>query len=147
MARFKDRAGRDMLLAMTHEEIMADMAERFISSYRQLPTMLYQIQTKFRDEPRPRAGIIRVREFTMKDAYTFDRDQAGLDAYYPHFYQAYYNIFNRCDLDVIAVGADVGMMGGSHGPRVHGPHPHRRGHACPLRQLRLQRQPPDRRLP
>jgi prolyl-tRNA synthetase len=113
LARFKDRAGRDMVLAMTHEEVMADLAQRYISSYRQLPTMLYQIQTKFRDEPRPRAGLIRVREFTMKDAYTFDRDEAGLDAYYPHFYQAYYNIFNRCDLDTIAVGADVGMMGGS----------------------------------
>lgn len=113
MARLKDRAGRDMCLGMTHEEIMADLAQRFISSYRQLPTMLYQIQTKFRDEPRPRAGIIRVREFTMKDAYTFDRDQAGLDAYYPHFYQAYYNIFHRCDLDVVAVASDTGMMGGS----------------------------------
>lgn len=113
MARFKDRAGRDMCLGMTHEEIMADLAHKFISSYRQLPAMLYQIQTKFRDEPRPRAGLIRVREFTMKDAYTFDRDAAGLDAYYPHFYQAYFNIFHRCDLDVVAVASDTGMMGGS----------------------------------
>ena len=112
MARLKDRAGRDMCLAMTHEEVMADLAKQFIRSYRQLPAMLYQIQTKFRDEPRPRAGLIRVREFTMKDAYTFDRDFAGLDAYYPRFYQAYFNIFNRCDLDVVAVKSDTGMMGG-----------------------------------
>ena len=113
MARLKDRAGRDLCLGMTHEEVMADLAKKFISSYRQLPTMLYQIQTKFRDEPRPRAGLIRVREFTMKDAYTFDRDMAGLDAYYPHFYQAYFNIFHRCDLDVVAVASDSGMMGGT----------------------------------
>ena len=92
MARLKDRNGRDMCLGMTHEEIMAELAAKFISSYRQLPVMLYQIQTKFRDEPRPRAGLIRVREFTMKDAYTFDRDEAGIDAYYPKLYQAYFNI-------------------------------------------------------
>jgi prolyl-tRNA synthetase len=113
MARLKDRNGRDMCLGMTHEEIMAELASKFISSYRQLPVMLYQIQTKFRDEPRPRAGLIRVREFTMKDAYTFDRDEAGIDAYYPKLYQAYFNIFDRCDLDTIAVASDTGMMGGS----------------------------------
>ncbi len=112
MARFKDRNDRDMVLGMTHEEIMADLAKKFIKSYRQLPTMLYQIQTKFRDEPRPRAGLLRVREFTMKDAYTFDRDEAGIDAYYPHFYQAYFNIFRRCGVDVVAVKSDTGMMGG-----------------------------------
>ena len=95
MARFKDRKGADMCLGMTHEELMADLARQIVSSYRQLPFMLYQIQTKFRDEPRPRAGVIRVREFTMKDAYTFDRDFAGLDAVYPKFYQAYFNIFRR----------------------------------------------------
>ncbi|MFN3332543.1 MAG: proline--tRNA ligase [Caldilinea sp.] len=112
MARFKDRNDRDMVLGMTHEEIMADLAKKYIKSYRQLPTMLYQIQTKFRDEPRPRAGLLRVREFTMKDAYTFDRDEAGIDAYYPHFYQAYFNIFHRCGIDVVAVKSDTGMMGG-----------------------------------
>ena len=85
-----------------------------MSSYRQLPFVLYQIQTKFRDEPRPRAGMIRVREFTMKDAYSFDRDFAGLDAFYPKVYQAYFNIFRRCGLDdVIAVESDTGMMGGT----------------------------------
>ncbi|MCB0051182.1 MAG: proline--tRNA ligase, partial [Caldilinea sp.] len=99
-------------LGMTHEEIMADLAKKFVKSYRQLPMMLYQIQTKFRDEPRPRAGLLRVREFTMKDAYTFDRDEAGIDAYYPHFYQAYFNIFRRCGVDVVAVKSDTGMMGG-----------------------------------
>jgi prolyl-tRNA synthetase len=113
MARLKDRNGRDMCLGMTHEELMADMAAQIVNSYRQLPFVLYQIQTKFRDEPRPRAGTIRVREFTMKDAYSFDRDEAGLNAFYPHIYQAYFNIFRRCGMDVIAVQSDVGMMGGS----------------------------------
>lgn len=113
MARFKDRNGRDYCLGMTHEEVMADLASAVVSSYRKLPFILYQIQTKFRDEPRPRAGAIRVREFTMKDAYSFDRDQAGLDAVYPKFYQAYFNIFRRCGLEVVAVESDTGMMGGS----------------------------------
>lgn len=113
MARLKDRNGRDLCLGMTHEELMADLAEQLVSSYRQLPFMLYQIQTKFRDEPRPRAGTIRVREFTMKDAYTFDLDFAGLDAIYPRIYQAYFNIFHRCGLDVVAVKSDTGMMGGT----------------------------------
>ncbi|MCC6453718.1 MAG: proline--tRNA ligase [Caldilineaceae bacterium] len=113
MARLKDRNDREYCLGMTHEEIMADMVSRVVNSYRQLPFILYQIQTKFRDEPRPRAGAIRMREFTMKDAYTFDRDFAGLDAVYPLFYQAYFNIFRRCGLDVIAVESDTGMMGGT----------------------------------
>lgn len=113
LARLKDRAGRDMVLGMTHEEVITELARGIISSYRQLPTMLYQIQTKFRDEPRPRGGLIRVREFTMKDAYSFDRDQAGLDAYYPRMYQAYFNIFRRAGLEVIAVESDTGMMGGT----------------------------------
>lgn len=112
MARLKDRNGRDLCLGMTHEELMADIAQWAVSSYRQLPFVLYQIQTKFRDEPRPRAGIIRVREFTMKDAYSFDRDDAGLDAFYPRIYQAYFNIFRRAGMEVIAVASDVGMMGG-----------------------------------
>jgi prolyl-tRNA synthetase len=113
MARLKDRNDRDYCLGMTHEEIMADLVSRVVNSYRQLPFILYQIQTKFRDEPRPRAGAIRVREFTMKDAYSFDRDFAGLDVVYPKFYQAYFNIFRRCGLDVIAVESDTGMMGGT----------------------------------
>jgi prolyl-tRNA synthetase len=113
MARLKDRNGRDLCLGMTHEELMADLARQTISSYRQLPFVLYQIQTKFRDEPRPRAGLIRMREFTMKDAYSFDLDFAGLDAFYPKIYQSYFNIFHRCGLDVIAVKSDTGMMGGT----------------------------------
>jgi prolyl-tRNA synthetase len=113
MARLKDRNGRDYCLGMTHEEVMAELAQTVVSSYRQLPFVLYQIQTKFRDEPRPRAGTIRVREFTMKDAYSFDRDYAGLDAFYPRIYQSYFNIFRRCGLEVLAVESDTGMMGGT----------------------------------
>lgn len=113
LARLKDRAGRDMVLGMTHEEVITEMAGGVINSYRQLPQMLYQIQTKFRDEPRPRGGLIRVREFTMKDGYSFHTDFADLDAYYPHVYQAYFNIFRRAGLEVIAVESDTGMMGGT----------------------------------
>ncbi|HKB30751.1 MAG TPA: aminoacyl--tRNA ligase-related protein, partial [Streptosporangiaceae bacterium] len=113
LARFKDRRGRDMVLAMTHEEVVAELCKGEINSYRDLPRLVYHIQTKFRDDPRPRAGLIRVREFTMKDAYSLDVDEAGLDAQYRAQYQAYFNIFNRCALPVVAVGSDVGMMGGS----------------------------------
>ena len=111
MARFKDRKGRDMVLAMTHEEVVADLCKTEIRSYRQLPQLVYHIQTKFRDDPRPRAGLIRVREFTMKDSYSLDLDEAGLDVQYRAHYQAYFNIFNRCAVPSIAVGSDVGMMG------------------------------------
>jgi prolyl-tRNA synthetase len=113
LTRFHDRRGRDMVLAMTHEEVIAELCQSEISSYRDLPRLVYQIQTKFRDDPRPRAGLIRVREFIMKDAYTLDADEAGLDAQYRALYQAYFNVFGRCGLPVIAVGSDVGMMGGS----------------------------------
>lgn len=113
MARFQDRAERDMVLGMTHEEVVGDLVRREIRSYRQLPQLIYQIQTKFRYEPRPRAGLIRVREFTMKDSYSLDLDYAGLDEQYRKHYQAYFNIYRRCGLPVIAVGSDVGMMGGS----------------------------------
>lgn len=113
MARFKDRKERDMVLAMTHEEVVVDLCKTEIRSHRQLPQLIYHIQTKFRDDPRPRAGLIRVREFTMKDSYSLDRDEAGLDEQYRKHYQAYFNIFNLCDLATIAVGSDVGMMGGS----------------------------------
>lgn len=113
MGRFYDRSGRDMLLAMTHEEAAADLARREIRSYKQLPLLIYHIQTKWRDEPRPRGGLVRVREFTMKDSYSFDVDNDGLDRQYQAHYQAYFNIFHRCGLPVITVGSDVGMMGGS----------------------------------
>lgn len=112
MGRFKDRNGRDMALAMTHEEAVGDLVRREIRSYRQLPALIYHLQTKFRDDPRPRAGLIRVREFTMKDSYSLDADWEGLDRQYRAHYQAYFNIFHRCGLPVIAVKSDVGMMGG-----------------------------------
>lgn len=112
MGRFVDRVGRDMVLAMTHEEVVADLVRKDIHSYKQLPQLIYHIQTKWRDDPRPRAGLIRVREFTMKDSYSLDADWEGLDKQYRAHYQAYFNIFNRCGLDTIAVKADVGMMGG-----------------------------------
>lgn len=113
LARLTDRAGRELVLAMTHEEVITELAGGVINSYRQLPVMLYQIQTKFRDEPRPRGGLIRVREFTMKDGYSFHSDIASLDEYYPLVYQAYFNIFGRAGLEVIAVESDTGMMGGT----------------------------------
>ncbi|HRN50390.1 MAG TPA: proline--tRNA ligase [Anaerolineales bacterium] len=113
MSRFKDRKEHDMVLAMTHEEVVADLARREVQSYKQLPMLVYHIQTKWRDDPRPRAGLIRVREFTMKDSYSLDADEAGLDVQYRAHYQAYFNIFRRAGLPVISVGADVGMMGGS----------------------------------
>jgi len=113
LARFKDRRDREMVLAMTHEEVVASLAAGEISSYRQLPKLVFQIQIKWRDDPRPRAGMIRAREFTMKDSYSLDLDEAGLDTQYKAHYEAYFKIFARCGLPVIAVGADVGMMGGS----------------------------------
>ncbi len=112
MGRFQDRAGRDMVLAMTHEEVVGDLVRKEIRSYRQLPALIYHIQTKWRDEPRPRAGLIRVREFTMKDSYSLDADWEGLDRQYRAHYTAYFRIFNRCGLPVIAVKSDTGMMGG-----------------------------------
>ncbi len=112
MGRFHDKNDRDMVLAMTHEEVVADLVRSEVHSYKQLPRLLYHIQTKWRDDPRPRAGLIRVREFTMKDSYSLDADWAGLDAQYEAHYQAYLRIFCRCGLPVVAVRSDVGMMGG-----------------------------------
>ncbi len=112
MARFTDRNDHDMVLAMTHEEVVADLVRREVQSYKDLPRLVYQIQTKFRDEPRPRAGLIRVREFTMKDGYSLDTGWEGLETQYRANYQAYFNIYHRCGLEAIAVKADSGMMGG-----------------------------------
>lgn len=112
MGRFIDKNDRDMVLAMTHEEVIADLVRKEINSYRQLPKLVYHIQTKWRDDPRPRGGLIRVREFTMKDSYSLDADWEGLDEQYRAHYQAYFDIFHRCGLPVIAVKSDVGMMGG-----------------------------------
>jgi prolyl-tRNA synthetase len=113
LVRLSDRRNREMVLAMTHEEIVAGLAASEVDSYQRLPRLVYQIQTKFRDDPRPRAGLIRAREFTMKDAYSLDRDERGLDRQYSTLYRAYFQIFARCGLPAIAVGADVGIMGGS----------------------------------
>jgi prolyl-tRNA synthetase len=112
MLRFKDRGGRDMCLAMTHEETIVHLVRGDVQSYRQLPILLYQLQTKFRDEPRPRGGLIRTREFTMKDGYSFHEDEASLDEWYPLLYEAYERIFARCGLDYVVVESDPGMMGG-----------------------------------
>jgi len=113
MTRFKDRNGRDMVLAMTHEEVVGLLLADVVKSYRQLPVMLYHFQTKWRDEPRARAGLIRVREFVMKDAYSCDADQAGLDVSYQAQYDAYVRTFERLGLETVAVASDVGIMGGS----------------------------------
>lgn len=113
MFRLKDRFGRDLCLGMTHEEIMTYIARGELRSYKQLPQIWYQIQTKFRDEPRPKSGLLRVRQFTMKDSYSFDIDAAGLDAAYDKHHDAYCKIFTRCGLKFIAVEADSGAMGGS----------------------------------
>ncbi|MCK5844249.1 MAG: hypothetical protein KAG97_06035 [Victivallales bacterium] len=98
LLRFQDRNDKDMLLAMTHEEAVVHLIRTEVNSYKQLPVMVYQIQTKYRDEARPRAGMIRVREFTMKDAYSFHADQKSLDAYYERVLQAYERIFERAGL-------------------------------------------------
>jgi prolyl-tRNA synthetase len=113
LARFRDRRNRDMVLAMTHEEIVTFLSRSEIGSYRQLPRLVYQLQTKFRDDARPRAGLIRVREFIMKDAYSFDMDESGLDQQYREQYRAYHTVFRRCGVPIRAVLSDVGMMGGS----------------------------------
>jgi prolyl-tRNA synthetase len=107
-----DRRERKLTLGPTHEEVVASLAARYVQSYRDLPQMLYQIQVKFRDEPRPRGGLIRVREFLMKDAYSLDADEAGLDIAYDNIYRAYRNIYDRCGLDVMVVEADSSTMGG-----------------------------------
>ena len=114
MVRFKDRSGRDMVLGMTHEEAAVHFARDAVNSYQQLPFMIYQIQTKFRDEARCRGGLIRVREFTMKDAYSFHMDNADLEKYYYRVYDAYTRIFDRIGMKrVVAVKSDSGMMGGN----------------------------------
>jgi prolyl-tRNA synthetase len=113
MFRLKDRFGRDLCLGMTHEEIMTVTARGELRSYKQLPQIWYQIQTKFRDEPRPKSGLLRVRQFIMKDSYSFDMDAEGLDVSYNKHYEAYRRIFARCGLNVIPVEAHSGSMGGS----------------------------------
>jgi prolyl-tRNA synthetase len=113
LTRFKDRNGRDMVLAMTHEEVVGILLADVVKSYRQLPMQVYHFQTKWRDEPRARGGLIRVREFVMKDAYSCDRDKAGLDVSYEAQYGAYVRTFERLGLETVAVSSDVGIMGGT----------------------------------
>ena len=113
MFRLKDRFGRDLCLGMTHEEVMTSVARGELRSYKQLPQLWYQIQVKFRDEPRPKSGLLRTRQFTMKDSYSFDLDAAGLDVSYEKHRQAYCRIFDRCGLRYMTVEADSGAMGGS----------------------------------
>ncbi len=113
MFRLKDRGGRDMCLGMTAEEVMTEIARKDLRSYKQLPQIWYQIQQKFRDEPRPKSGLLRVRQFTMKDSYSFDLDAARLDVSYQKHYDAYCRIFDRCGLKYLAVEAHSGAMGGS----------------------------------
>jgi prolyl-tRNA synthetase len=113
MFRLKDRKGAELALGMTHEEVMTDIARKELRSYKQLPQIWYQIQTKFRDEPRPRSGLLRVRQFIMKDSYSFDIDAAGLDVSYKKHYDVYCRIFDRCGLKYMVVEAHSGAMGGS----------------------------------
>jgi len=113
MVRFIDRRGRGVCLGPTHEEVITDLVKNHVYSYKQLPLILYQIQTKFRDEIRPRFGLVRACEFIMKDAYSFDKDEAGLDRSYRAIYEAYKRIFKRCGLDYLVVEADPGVMGGN----------------------------------
>jgi prolyl-tRNA synthetase len=113
MFRLKDRKGAELCLGMTHEEVFTDIARHELRSYKQLPQVWYQIQTKFRDEPRPKSGLLRVRQFTMKDAYTFDIDFAGLDKAFEDQRRAYCRIFDRCGLQYVIVEADTGAMGGA----------------------------------
>lgn len=113
LLRFKDRHNRDACLGPTHEEVITDLVRKEVHSYRQMPINLYQIQTKFRDEIRPRFGVMRCREFVMKDAYSFDSDEQGADKSYEIMYETYSNIFRRCGLKFRAVEADTGSIGGS----------------------------------
>ena len=144
LTRFKDRNGRDMVLAMTHEEVVGILLADIVRSYRQLPLQVYHFQTKWRDEPRARAGLIRVREFVMKDAYSCDRDDAGLDVELPAPERRL-----RPDLRAPRV-EDGGRRqrcrdhGRDRGARVHGPQPRRRGRPRPVRGVRIRGQPPGR---
>lgn len=123
MFRLKDRGGRDMCLGMTHEEIITWLASMEIRSYRHLPQIWYQMQTKFRDEARPKSGILRTREFIMKDSYSFDRDERGLEASYQKHAAAYHKIYERCGLKFYQVESDPGMMGGARAHEFMAPSP------------------------
>ena len=146
--RLKDRRGIDLLLGPTHEEMFTLLVKDLYSSYKDLPLSLYQIQTKFRDEARPRAGLLRGREFTMKDSYSFDVDDAGLDKSYAAHRDAYIRIFDRLGLEYVIVSAMSGAMGGSKSEEFLHPTRDRRGHLRPLaRRLRGQRRGRHHRRP
>src|SRR5712675_3117851 len=113
MFRLKDRFDRDLCLGMTHEEVVTSIARGELRSYKQLPQIWYQIQTKFRDAPRPKSGLLRVRQFVMKDSYSFDIDAAGLDVSFRKHYDTYCRIFDRCGLKYMVIDAHSGAMGGS----------------------------------
>jgi prolyl-tRNA synthetase len=123
MFRLKDRGGRDMCLAMTHEETMTWLAAHDLRSYRELPQIWYQLQTKLRDEARPKSGVLRTREFTMKDSYSFDKDEEGLDRSYQLHLEAYKKIYSRCGVKFYVVQSDTGMMGGSMAHEYMAPSP------------------------
>ncbi len=123
MFRLKDRGGRDMCLGMTHEEIITWLASMEIQSHKELPQVWYQMQTKFRDEARPKSGILRTREFTMKDSYSFDKDEAGLEENYRKHSEAYHKIYSRCGLEYYEVDSDPGMMGGATAHEFMAPSP------------------------
>ena len=137
---FEDRHGKTTALGPTHEEIITDIVRNEMNSYRQFPITLYQIQTKFRDETRPRFGVLRSKEFIMKDAYSFDVDYDGLNKSYKSMYDAYCRIFDRCGLDYIVVEADSGAMGGDVSHEFMVPSPVGRRCPDPMLEMRLQRQ-------
>jgi prolyl-tRNA synthetase len=122
LMKVKGQGNRDYALSPTHEEVVTDLALREVGSYRDLPRLVYHIGKKFRDEPRARGGLLRLREFIMKDAYTLDAGEAALDAFYPSMLQAYFNIFQRCGVPIVAVEADVGAMGGKSSHEFVSPH-------------------------
>ena len=140
MFRLKDRRGNDFLLAPTHEEMFTLLVKDLYSSYKDLPLVIYQIQTKYRDEPRPRAGLLRGREFVMKDSYSFDVDDDGLAVSYQRHRDAYIKTFERLGLPFVIVSAMSGAMGGSASEEFLAPIDDRRGHVRALPELRLRRQ-------
>lgn len=123
LMKLQDNSGRDYALSATHEEVVNMLTLSEIDSYRDLPQVIYHISKKFRDEPRPRGGLIRLREFIMKDAYSLDTNEEALDEFYPKMHQAYLNIYQRCDVPVISINADVGAMGGKSSHEFTVPHP------------------------
>ena len=141
MFRLKDRKGADLCLGMTHEEVMTDIARKELRSYKQLPQIWYQIQTKFRDEPRPKSGLLRVRQFTMKDAYSFDIDAAGLDVSYKKHYEDLHQHLQALRIGVRGGGSALGCDGRFAVARVHGVHRRRRGPGRELREVRIRGEP------